>query len=117
MEGDRDRYLQTDPFYCCKQLYEYCSVEYKIKLNVPRLEQPNFSFKIDCPTSALMLMGSPRTHREHSKIGEYIPQTGEQGNTGTGNKKGEYTGNSCVFGKMKNFPAKSGNPVPREYAT
>ena len=51
------------------------------------------------------------------KLGEYIPHNGEQGNTGTGNKKGEYMGNSRVFGKMGNFPAKSGNPVPGEYAT
>ena len=62
-------------------------------------------------------MGSPRNLRESSKIGEYIPQTEEQGNMGTGNEKWEYTGNSRVFGKMENFPAKSGNPVPREYAT
>ena len=34
---------------------------------------------------------------EPNEIGEYIPQTKEQGNTGTGNKKREYMGNSRDF--------------------
>ena len=50
--------------------------------------------------------------REHGNTG-----TREHGNTGTGNQKGEYMGNSCVFGKRENFPPILGNPVPREYAT
>ena len=47
------------------------------------------------------------------KLGEHIPHNGEQGKTGSGNKKGEHTGNSRVFGKMENFPPILGNPVPR----
>ena len=36
---------------------------------------------------------------------------------GTRNKKGQHSGNSCIFGKLGNFPAKLGNPNPGEYAT
>ena len=36
---------------------------------------------------------------------------------GTGNEKGEFPGNSRVFGKSGNSPAKSREPVPGEYAT
>ena len=62
-------------------------------------------------------MGSRSIPGERQKLGEYILQSGEQGKTGTGNKKGEYSGNSRIFGKTGNFPPIQGNPVPREYAT
>ena len=43
------------------------------------------------------LMRSRGIPKEHQKVGEFIPQNGEQGNMGSGNKKEEYTGNSRVF--------------------
>ena len=54
---------------------------------------------------------------EWTKIGEYKPRNGEQDNMGTGNKKGVYSENSSVFGKIGNVPPILGNPVPQEDAT
>ena len=61
-----------------------------------------------------MVPGEPK---EGPKTGKYNPLLGEQGNMGTENKKGEYPGNSRVFGKTENFPPILENPVSGEYAT